>query len=83
LNEVYSSLLQVEKLKKWKHERIEQMASDLEDDAATGSDMDRRLAELRREVRRNLEKVVAIVLLLKWWRKSKLIFLTCDSQDFM
>lgn len=40
----------MEKLKKWKHDRIEQMASDLEDDAVSGTDMDKRLAELRREV---------------------------------
>ena len=42
--------MQVEKLKKWKHERIEQMASDIEDETPSDSDIDRRLAELRREV---------------------------------
>jgi len=29
---------------------MEQMASDLEDDAMSGSDMDRRLSDLRKEV---------------------------------
>ena len=41
---------QVDKLRKWKQDHVEQMASDLEDDAMSGSDMDRRLSDLRKEV---------------------------------
>ena len=41
---------QVDKLRKWKQDHVEQMASDLEDDAMSGSDMDRRLSDLRGEV---------------------------------
>lgn len=40
----------VDKLRKWKQDQVEQMASDLEDDAMSGSDVDRRLSDLRKEV---------------------------------
>jgi len=42
--------VEVDKLRKWKQDHVEQMASDLEDDAMSGSDMDRRLSDLRKEV---------------------------------
>lgn len=41
---------EVDKLRKWKQDHMEQMASDMEDDAMSGSDMDRRLSDLRKEV---------------------------------
>jgi len=43
-------VFQVDKLRKWKQDHVEQMASDLEDDATCGSDMNRRLSDLRKEV---------------------------------
>jgi len=42
--------LQIDKLRKWKQDHVEQMASDLEDDAMSGGDVDRRLSDLRKEV---------------------------------
>ena len=44
------SCLQIDKLRKWKQDHVEQMASDLEDDTVSGGDMDRRLSDLRKEV---------------------------------
>jgi len=41
---------QVDKLRKWKQDHVEQMASDLEDDAVSGNDVDQRLSDLRKEV---------------------------------
>lgn len=49
------AIQEITKLKQWKKDRMEQMTSDLEDEAVSGSEMDKRLADLRKE----LEKLQA------------------------
>lgn len=46
----------MDKLRKWKQDHVEQLASDVEDDAMSGSDMDHRMSDLRKEVATYLHK---------------------------
>lgn len=46
------AIQEITKLKQWKKDRMDQMASDLEDEATGGSDIDKRLADLRKELER-------------------------------